>query len=193
MENEIIKYLSKYTSLSDELTKIIIESTVIRNFRKGTLLLREGEFSNESFFVLKGCVRSYLLSDGEDKTLEIYTEEQPILPLSYGKAIPSKHFLECIEDSTLTINTPEHENAMFLKYPQFESICRIISEVMMLNIQESLVNFKTTNPEERYLFLLKKRPDLFQRVPQFQLASYLGLKPESLSRLRKRLIKNKRL
>lgn len=193
MDNEIIKYLSKYTSLSDELAEIIIESTVIKHYKKGALLLREGEVSNESFLVLKGCVRSYMLSDGEDKTLEIYTDEQPILPLSYGKAIPSDHFLECIEDSILTINTPEHENAMFLKYPQFESICRVMTEVMMLNMQESLVNFKTTNPEERYLFLLKNRPDLFQRVPQFQLASYIGLKPESLSRLRKRLLKNKRL
>lgn len=193
MENEIIKYLMKYTSLSDELTEIIIESTVIKNFKKGTLLLREGEISNESYLVLKGCLRSYLLTDGEDKTLEFYTEEQPVLPLSYGKGIPSEHFLECIEDSVITINTPEHETAMFQKYPQFESICRIMSEVMMANFQESFVNFKTKNPEERYLFLLKNRADLIQRVPQFQLASYLGLKPESLSRLRKRLVKNNRL
>lgn len=193
MENEIIKYLMKYTSLSDELTEIIIESTVIKNFKKGTLLLREGEISNESYLVLKGCLRSYLLTDGEDKTLEFYTEEQPVLPLSYGKGIPSEHFLECIEDSVITINTPEHETAMLQKYPQFESICRIMSEVMMANFQESFVNFKTKNPEERYLFLLKNRADLIQRVPQFQLASYLGLKPESLSRLRKRLVKNNRL
>jgi CRP-like cAMP-binding protein len=193
MEHELIQYLSKYTSLSEELTEIIIESTVIKNYKKGALLLREGETSNESFLVLKGCVRSYLLSDGEDKTLEIYTEEQPILPLSYGKSMPSEHFLECIEDSTLLVNTPEHEKAMFLKYPQFESVCRVMTEVMMLHMQESLVNFKTTNPEERYLFLLKNRPDIFQRVPQFQLASYIGVKPESLSRLRKRLFKNKSL
>jgi len=193
MDNEIINYLSKYTRLSDELAAIIIESTVIKHFKKGTLLLKEGDFSNESFLVLKGCVRSYMLSDGENKTLEIYTEEQPILPLSYGKAVPSEHFLECVEDSILTVNTPEHEKAMFLKYPHFESVCRVMSEVMMSNLQESLVNFKTTNPEERYLYLLKSRPDLFQRVPQFQLASYLGLKPESLSRLRKRLASKKRL
>lgn len=193
MNNELVLYLSKYTTLSDEITEIIAESTVIKHYKKGAILLREGEFSNESYLVLKGCVRSYLLADGEDKTLEFYTEEQPILPLSYGKAIPSEHFLECIEDSTLTVNTPEHERDMFLKYPQFESVCRVMTEVMMQRFQESFVNFKTTNPEERYLFLLKNRPYLFQRVPQFQLASYLGLKPESLSRLRKRLVKNKRL
>ncbi len=193
MGNEIIKYLSKYTSLSNELAEIVLESTIIKNFRKGTILLKEGDMSKESYFVLKGCVRSYLIDNGENKTLEFYTEEQPILPISYGKETLSEQYLECIEDSILIVNTPEHENEMFLKYPQFESICRIMTEVMMSNFQESFVNFKTTNPEERYLFILKNRPDLLQRVPLFQLASYLGLKPESLSRLRKRLVKNKKV
>ncbi|MBN2818735.1 MAG: Crp/Fnr family transcriptional regulator [Bacteroidales bacterium] len=193
MGNEIIKYLSKYTSLSNELAEIVLASTIIKNFKKGTILLKEGDISKESYFVLKGCVRSYLIDNGEDKTLDFHTEEQPILPISYGKETLSEQYLECIEDSILTVNTPEHENEMFLKYPQFESVCRIMTEVMMSNFQESFVNFKTTSPEERYLFILKNRPDLLQRVPLFQLASYLGLKPESLSRLRKRLVKNKRL
>lgn len=188
MENEIIKYLTKYTPLSDELSEIIIQSTIIKNYKKGTVLLRQGELSNESYFVLKGCLRSYLITNGDDKTLEFYTEEQPLLPMSYGKGTPSEQYLECIEDSVLTVNTPEHEKEMFLKYPQFESICRIMTEVMMANFQESLVNYKLTNAEERYLFILKNRPDLIQRVPLYQLASYLGIKPESLSRLRKRLI-----
>jgi CRP-like cAMP-binding protein len=189
MENEIIKYLSKYTSLSNELKEIVIESTIIKNYKKGFILLREGEISKESYFVLKGCVRSYIINNGDEKTLEFYTEEQPILPISYGKDTLSEQYLECIEDSVLTVNTQEHENEMFLKYPQFESICRIMTEVMMTNFQESFVNYKTTNPEERYLFLQKMRPYLLQRVPQYQLASYLGIKPESLSRLRKRLTK----
>jgi CRP-like cAMP-binding protein len=187
MENEIIKYLTKYTSLSDEMTGIITDCTVIRNYKKGTVLLREGEVSKESYFILKGCVRSYIINDGEEKTLEFYTEEQPLLPISYGKAVLSEQYLECIEDSVLTVHTPDHEKEMFLKYPQFESICRIMTEVMMANFQQSFLNYKITNPEERYLFLQKNRPDLLQRVPLYQLASYLGIKPESLSRLRKRL------
>jgi CRP-like cAMP-binding protein len=191
MENEIIKYLSKYTSLTDELIDILKESTIIKKYKKGAYLLREGEISNESFLVLKGCIKSYVINDGEEKIIDFYTEEQPILPISYGMKAPSEQYLECLEDCILTVNTPEHENAMFLKYPQFESICRIMTEVMMTNFQESFVNYKMTNPEERYLYLLKKRPDIIQRVPQYQLASYLGIKPESFSRLKKRVIKNK--
>jgi len=193
MKNEIITYLSKYTSLSDELVAIIIKSTVIKKYKKGTLLLKAGDISNESYFVLNGCVRSYVITDGDEQTLDFYTEEQPILPISYGKNTPSEQYLECVEDTILTINTQEHENEMFLKYPQFESICRIMSDVIMANFQESFVFYKLTKPEERYLFLQNNRPDLFQRVPQYQLASYLGIKPESLSRLRKRLTNNQKL
>ena len=187
MENEIVKYLSKHISLSEELTTIIVESTIIKRFKKGTILLREGALSNESYFVLKGCLRCYLLRDGEEKTLEFYTEEEVVAPVQYGKGIPSEHYLECIEDSLLTINTPEHENEMFRKYPQFETVCRIMSEVMMAKYQESLLRYKITTPEDRYLHLLQSRPDLLQRVPQYQIASYVGVKPESLSRIRKRL------
>lgn len=189
IENEIITYLTKYTTLSDELADILVKSTIVKQLKKGTVLLKEGDISSESYLVLKGCIRSYILNDGDEKTLEFYTEEQPILPISYGKGSPSEEYLECIEDSIIVVSTPEHETAMLQKYPQFESICRIMTEVMMANFQESFVNYKMASAEERYLYLLKNRSDLIQRVPQYQLASYLGLKPESLSRMKKRLSK----
>ena len=77
---------------------------------------------------------------------------------------------------------------MYEKYPQLESLSRVIAEVILTKQQESFTEFKTSSPEERYLNLLKTKPDLMQRVPQHQIASYLGIKPESLSRIRKRLM-----
>lgn len=190
MDNEVIKYLSKHISLSDGLIVIIKENIKIRTFKKGTILLKEGDFSNECYLIFKGCIRSYLLKDGEEKTTELYTEEQSVIPSCYGQKIPSEYYLECIENTTVSIATPELENEAFLKFPQLESVCRVMVEKMMAKFQESFADFKTASPEERYLRLLKNRPDLFQRVPQYQLASYLGIKPESLSRIRKRLVKN---
>ncbi len=189
MENEILAYLTKYVSISDELKEVVVASSVIRRFEKGTVLLEAEKPAKESYLVLKGCLRSYLVRDGEEKTIEFYTEEQPVAPTNYGKGEPSGQYLVCAEDATLLINTPEHEAKMFREFPAFESVCRIMSEAMMANHQESFTNYKLMTTEERYLHLLETRPDLFQRIPQYQIASYLGITAESLSRLRKRLTK----
>lgn len=80
---------------------------------------------------------------------------------------------------------------VFKKFPKFETICRIVSEKLIVKSQIDFADFKTSSPEQRYLNLMKERPDLIQRVPQYQLASYLGIKPESLSRLRARIVSKK--
>ncbi|WP_062052886.1 Crp/Fnr family transcriptional regulator [Aquimarina longa] len=188
MNKQIIEYLSKYTVITKELEDIIAESTFFKNYKKGTILLSEGNLSNECFFVLKGCIRSYFFKEGEEKTIEFYTEEQVVTPANYGKSTPSKYYLECIEDTVLNVANPTIENEMFQKYPQLESLSRIIAEEIITKHQTSFTEFKTSNPEERYLHLLKTRPNIIQRAPQYQIASYLGIKPESLSRIKKRLM-----
>ncbi|MGC1515141.1 MAG: Crp/Fnr family transcriptional regulator [Maribacter sp.] len=188
MKNELVTYISNHLDLTEKLEKVIIESSNIRTYEKGTLILNDNSISNESFLVLKGCLRSYMFIDGDEITLELYTEGQPVTPKNYGKNIPAGHCLECVEESILNVNSPEFEAAMFQKYPEFESICRIIGEVILSQQQEHFENYKMARPEERYLHLLKNRPDVLQRVPQYQIASYLGLTPQSLSRIRKRLL-----
>lgn len=188
MENEILSFLSKHVSVSDKLKEVIVASSVIKRFKKGTVLLEAEKPAKESYFVLKGCIRSYLIRDGEEKTIEFYTEEQPVALTNYGKNIPSGQYLVCVEDTTVSVDTPEHEAEMFRKFPEFESVCRIMSEALMANYQESFTNYKLMTAEDRYQHLQETRPDLLQRVPQYQIASYLGVTPESLSRLRKRLV-----
>ena len=187
MKDEIIKYLSKYIDVTPELEEALMESTFIKSFKKGTILLKEGAISNECYFILKGCIRNYYLKDGEEKTTEFYTEEQAVTPLGCGENIPSKHFLECIEDTIANVGTPEMEQENYQRFPVLESLSRALGESVIAEYKETLAEFKMASPEERYLNLLKNRPDLIQRVPQHQIASYLGIKPESLSRIRKRL------
>jgi len=187
MNNELLNFLSKHIEVSKELETIIVQSSNIKKYKKGTILLKEGNVSTESFLVLKGCIRSYLIKNGEEKTLEFYTEEEPIISMTYEKKEPSPHYLECIEDTIANVNSSEYEEKMFQKFPQFESVCRIMSEVMLANFQEKFNNYKMATAEDRYLNLLQTRPDLIQRAPQYQIASYLGLTPQSLSRIRKRL------
>ncbi len=74
------------------------------------------------------------------------------------------------------------------KFPKFDIMCKTLAEELLAKERIDFDEFKTSSPEQRYLNLLRKRPDLIQRVPQHQLASYLGIKPESLSRLRARIL-----
>ena len=97
-----------------------------------------------------------------------------------------------MEDSILSVSTPNIEADVFAKFPRFETLCRIISEVELVKSQASLDHFKNSSPVQRYKNLLATRPDLIQRVPQHQLASFLGITPQSLSRLKTRLMKNKK-
>lgn len=189
MSSMIIEYLSKYIELNDELISAIEESAFIRHYEKGTFLLKEGEIATESFFVLKGCIRSYTDVSGEEDTIDFYTEEQIATPLTYDQPIGSTHHLQCIEDTVVGVSTREMEEEGFKKFPAFESICRVMGEIMLSKSQQNFTDYKMATPEERYLNLIKNRPDLMQRVPQYQIASYLGMKPESLSRIRRRVAK----
>lgn len=191
MENEILKYLSKYTVITKEIEYAITESMIIKSFKKGTVLLKEGGISTECYFILNGCIRSYFLKDGDEETIEFYTTEQAVTPASYGTSTPSDYYLECLEDTVVSVGNPELEKETFQKYPQLESLSRIIAEVVIAQQQQSFTNFKTSTPEERYLNLLNSRPNLIRIAPLNQIASYLGIKPESLSRIRKRIVYKK--
>jgi hypothetical protein len=104
---------------------------------------------------------------------------------------PSEYNLSCIEDTILTVSNADMEVEVNGKFPKFETLCKILSEEFLAKQQIDFDMFKTSSPEQRYLNLLQKRPDLIQRVPQHQLASYLGIKPQSLSRLRARILEKK--
>jgi CRP-like cAMP-binding protein len=191
VNSELVTYLSRYITISDELAKAFMKTSLVRRYPKGTVLLREGDVTHRGYFILKGCIRSYVLKEGEDKTIDFFIEEESVLPIGLGKNIPSSHFLECMEDTVAVSSTPDQEEKMLAEFPQLKSVCLAMSEIMAEKLQESLARYRTSTPEERYKDLMEKRPDLFQRIPQYLIASYLGVKPESLSRIRKRISRPK--
>lgn len=174
--------------LTDEEARAIAETMIIRQYPKGTLLLKEGEVSMEAYFVLEGCVRQYYIVDGDEKTNNFFTEEQWVVSVnSISQQVPSNHFLECCVDSTLVVGNRDKEEALYRRFPKLETISRKVMEKVFAAQQEIMASYTTDTPEQRYLKLLKARPDLFQKIPQYQIASYVGVKPESLSRIRKRI------
>lgn len=192
MQDLLFDFISKYITLTEDEKNAILSSDIFRSAKKGTILLKEGEKSNNSYFVLKGCIRTYYVIEGEEKTTGFYTEMEVFTPPCVISKTPSEFYISTVEDTILTISNPDMEVEVNSKFPKFEIMCRMLSEELLAKHRIDFDEFKTSSPEQRYLNLLQKRPDLIQRVPQHQLASYLGIKPQSLSRLRARIIeKNK--
>ena len=129
--------------------------------------------------------------DGEEKTTAFFTEMEGLVPHCVTSKTPSEYYISCIEDTILTVSNPDMGVDLNSKFPKFEIMCRKLSEKLLAKQQIDFDEFKTSSPEQRYLNLLQNRPDLIQRVPQYQLASFLGIKPQSLSRLRARILEKK--
>ncbi len=192
MQDLLFDFLSKYVTLTEEEKNAIIALDIFRSVKKGSVLLEQGQNSKDSYFVLKGCIRTYYIIEGEEKTTAFYTEMDALTPPCVISKTPSDLHINCLEDTILLISNADMEEEVNAKFPKFETICRMFSAELLAKQQIDFDAFKTSSPEQRYLNLLQKRPDLIQRVPQHQLASYLGIKPQSLSRLRARIIeKNK--
>lgn len=96
---------------------------------------------------------------------------------------PSDYYVSCVEDCILLVSNSDMETEVNRKFPKFDPMYRMLSEELLAKQRIDFDAFKTSSPEQRYLNLLQNRPDLIQRVPQHQLASYLGIKPQSLSSL----------
>ncbi|GAA3583047.1 Crp/Fnr family transcriptional regulator [Snuella lapsa] len=189
MDNVIFDFLSDYLEISEEEMENISRQNVIKSFKKGAILLSEGEIASECYFVLKGCVYSYYLVDGEVKVTGFYTEKQPVTNVSYSTKKPSEYYLECLEDCIVAVSTAERSAELMRKVPRLLTASTTVLADQLANQQIKYDDFIKLSPEKRYQNLQKNSPDLLNRIPQYLIASYLGIKPESLSRIRKRLVK----
>lgn len=191
MKKVLFDFISKYVTLTEDEKNAIVSLDIFHSVKKGTILLREGQKSKDSYFVLKGCIRTYYVLDGDEKTTAFYTELEALTPNCVISKNPSEYYVSCVEDAMLLVSNTDMEAEINSKFPKFETMCRMFAEELLAKQRIDFDEFKTSSPEQRYLNLLHKRPDLIQRVPQHQLASYLGIKPQSLSRLRARILEKK--
>jgi len=192
MIKKLINYFLKITVLTADETKVLTESMLIKFYKKNSYLIKEGQNNNDTYFVLDGCVRQFKIIDGNEITTNFFTEEQWIISLeNFEGTTPSNFSLICVEDTTVVIGNEKKALELFKQFPRFETISRQIMETVFLEQQNFMTSYITDKPEQRYLKLLKSRPDIFQRVPQYDIATYIGVKPESLSRIRKKILQKK--
>lgn len=189
MKDILLGFLRQYTSVPDEVLNELVDQVPFVSHAKGTVLLRQGDIPAKCYFVLRGLVRQYFVDmDGNENTVNFFAEKQTAAVFAGRQSVePSRYSLQCLEDSVLLVGSLGDDGGLLARYPFLDKMLMAMLEDMMAGSQESYANALSTSPEERYLALLGQRPELIRRVPQYQLASYLGIKPESLSRLKRRL------
>lgn len=184
----LITYLEQSVSLSADEKRFLEGEVEVLLVNKNQSLLELGQISKAFYFILEGCVRLYYSVDAEEKTAFFYTEGMFVSSYeSFTKQVPAKHSLECVEDCTLAVFTLESAQRLLEHSPRFELLARIAMEEELSIYQEIISSFVTLNAEQRYTRLLETNPSLLQRIPQHQIATYLGVTAETLSRIRKRI------
>lgn len=193
MDDLLKQFLLKLKRFNSEEIKLIINNTTVETFKKGDLLLEEGIISKKCYFVIQGSLRQFKLIDGVEKTSAFFFEEEPIISYSsYMNGLPSDFSIQCLEDSIVISGTKAQELEMRRLNPFFEYLTHHIMTGDFKKAENYISLLNNFNPEERYLMLLKSQPQILNRVSLVHIASYLGITPESLSRIRKRILVNKK-
>jgi CRP-like cAMP-binding protein len=189
MYEKILKSISNNIYLDtdefDELTSFL----KIREIKKGQYLFHRGDIATYNSFVNKGCLKtSFTDSNGQEHIVQFATEGDWITDYdSYINNTPSRLDSIAMEDSVLfQLDRPSLEK-LIERIPKFERFNRMVSEHQFNRLQRCLITLLSNNAEERYRDFIQKYPGLANRIPQHQIASFIGITPEYLSRIRWRL------
>ncbi|RYY65146.1 MAG: Crp/Fnr family transcriptional regulator [Chitinophagaceae bacterium] len=162
-----------------------------RTVRKRQFLLQEGDVCRYEYFVDSGCLRAYTIdAKGAEHVLQFAVEDWWIGDMnSFITQSPARLAIDALEDSEVLCMDKASWDLLFERVPKFERFFRILLQRAFITLQERVVSAMSDDAEERYRQFRERYPQLEQRVPQRQIASYLGITPESLSRIRKQRMK----
>lgn len=157
--------------------------------RKGGHLLEVGQVCHFSAFIEKGAMVYYQLADGREQAVDFAFEEAWVSQVkSFSLQAPSEVGIKALEPTRLLRIEREQLADFFSKFPQYLPMRLTLAEESFLEMNERNLTLSALTAEERYLRLLERRPEIIRRAPQHYIATYLGILPESLSRIRKRII-----
>ncbi len=191
--DRLIDNIKLYASLSEQEIQLLQNAVDKKVYTKNEIIFTEGNVSDEIYFITEGCVRLFYNVDGTDKTAFFYTEGQFICAgESYTFNIPASENYQAVEQTEIFVFTKSKIDVLLKEIPKFEIIARIATENELITCQKVIASFVTKSPEERYIDLLDKQGELFHRVPQQYIASFLGVSPETLSRIKTRVFNKNR-
>ena len=193
MFDKLRAYCERITHCTEEEYALLETLVVPKNIKKGEFLLREGEISKYGAFVVKGCLRSYSVDNkGKEHILQFAPEDWWTGNLDSAQTgLPSAYFIDAIEDSDVLLQDGPSFRKMLEKIPAIGSAYLKGIQKSTVAKDKRIIASLSASAEERYTGFLQKYPSIAQRVPQHMLASYLGVSPETLSRIRKEMSRKK--
>jgi CRP-like cAMP-binding protein len=185
----LIDYFNKILPLNDEEKAFADEVFKERRVKRRQFILQEGDICNTNTFIVEGCFRMFMVDEnGKEHNLQFAIENWWIGDIgSFHSEKPSKLYIEAIENSVVLQVRKEDQLKLFVDYPKFNQIFRFLAENAMVGLQKRVLQNISSTAEERYLDFLKQYPQLFNRISNVQIASYLGVTPEFLSTIRKKI------
>lgn len=185
----LIEYLKDYLPLDDEEKKLLEARTIERKIKRRQMILQEGYICKHYFFIIEGCFRMYSVDKkGIEHNILFVAENDWVSDIgSFHTEKPSKLFIEAIEPSVILQIEKQDLLFLYINVPKFDRNFRVIIENKFIELQNRLLQNISSTATERYLSFLEQYPKLALRLPNTQIASYLGITPEFLSKIRKDL------
>jgi CRP-like cAMP-binding protein len=188
MSEKLITSIKSYVNLTSKEVDYVNELFRKKELKKGDFFLAEGQICKQVGFIVKGLIRYYIDYEGEEKTYAFGQENNFVCNYeSFLQQVPSTKIIQALEDCEMFIISFDDLQIFYKSIIEGERFGRLVIEQVFLQTLQDLSSFYTEIPENRYGKFLKEHPDLQQRISQYHIASYVGVKPQSLSRIRKRI------
>ncbi|MFC5047705.1 Crp/Fnr family transcriptional regulator [Aquimarina hainanensis] len=189
MEHIVKGIFGHLVTLSDSEWKEVSSHFKLKKYPNKSYLLREGQIANETFFIIKGCCRAFHNFDGKEKNICFSRENCWETDVdSFFNNKPSATYIQAIEDMTVLSLTLDNKLRLFKYHQRFERYFRILAEQMITYLLDVLIKRDTLCAEKRFLALKKRQAWVFQRIPQYHIASFLGISATSFSLIQKDLL-----
>lgn len=191
MFDSIIRNISRHVQLSDRELSLFTSILKAKNLRKRQFLLQAGEVCKYETFVVKGLLRAYSVDkSGYEHVVMFAMEDWWISDLySFLTQTPAAQHIDALEDAEVLQIEKSDLEELYLEAPAFDRFFRVMFQNAYVANQQRIIASISQTAEEKYIAFIKKYPSLEQRVPQHQVASYLGITPETISRIRRSMLK----
>jgi len=192
MFSEVIQVFNQIAKLSEEEELVLREIFRPVSLKKKEYFLRAGVRNNKAAFIRKGLLRYYVLKNDEESTLEFTGESEFVADFpSFANQGISDQYIQAIEDCELLVTNYEGIQRIYNELTHGNFIGRMVMEHRFSIMMNQLLSIYMHTPEQRYQHFIDNYEDVAQRIPQYLIASYVGIKPQSLSRIRRKLAEKK--